>query len=80
MIFGNFARFIGLAAVIYFVAWTAWYMSVLGTDFGLYFEYLRLAWTGKGLEIPPLMQVAAVVTTALCLSLFYIVRWLWRRH
>ena len=55
-----------LIVVAYLVSWSVAYVWLVGTDFGYYAEYLRLAWTNPG-EIPSFLQFIAIVATTLIL-------------
>ena len=45
-------RYSAALVITYFAAWTAAYVFVMGLDLAHYFQYLVLAWTFHGLELP----------------------------
>jgi membrane protein implicated in regulation of membrane protease activity len=45
-------RYAVVLVAVYLVAWTASYAVVTGFDFRYFFQYLRLAWTFSGGELP----------------------------
>jgi hypothetical protein len=55
--------FLYLAVIVlsYFVAWTAAYLTTVGTNLAFYFEYLALFWKLDGLELPAFTGLLSIV-------------------
>jgi membrane protein implicated in regulation of membrane protease activity len=60
----------------YFVAWTAAYLFIVGTDFAYYFEYLGLFWTLDGFELPSFTGALSII---IAIPLSAVSIWLLRR-
>lgn len=58
----KFLRYAVALVAIYFATWTAAYALVLGMDFTHYFEYLALAWTNRGLELPSFIWLFSIIS------------------
>jgi hypothetical protein len=61
-----FLRYAVILAAIYFAAWTVSYAGIFvsrgdGLDFSHYFEYLALAWTFHGGELPAFILLFSVI-------------------
>jgi len=61
-----FLRYAVILAAIYFAAWTVSYVGIFvsrgdGLDFSHYFEYLTLAWTFHGGELPSFIWLFSVI-------------------
>jgi hypothetical protein len=69
------ARFAFVTVVTYFVAWTVWFIAIMGTDFQYYFPYMRLAWSSPG-EIPFFIQAFSVSSAIFLIGAYYVCRWL----
>jgi len=59
-------RYTVVLAAVYFVAWTASYAVMFvsrgdGLDFTFFFEYLRLAWTFSGGELPSFIWLFSII-------------------
>jgi hypothetical protein len=50
-------RYAAILAAVYFAVWAAAYALVAGLDFTYCFQYLRLAWTFSGGELPSIIWV-----------------------
>lgn len=77
-----FFKYAAILAVIYFAAWTLAYVCIFvsrgdGLDFSHYFEYLALAWTFSGGELPLFIWLFSVIAF---LPLVVIVVYLLRKH
>ena len=59
-------RYAAVLVVVYFAAWTASYAAMFvcrgdGLDFSYFFEYLGLAWTFSGGELPSFIWLFSVI-------------------
>ena len=75
-------KYTGAVVATYFVSWTASYILVFldrgdGLDFRYYFQYLRLAWTFSGQELPTFI---CLISIALAFSLSLFVVYLLQRY
>jgi peptidoglycan/LPS O-acetylase OafA/YrhL len=75
--FKRFPLYLAAIGVCYFAAWTASYLFMNGPDFRFYFGYLRLFWTGGGMERPAL---TGGVSIALTIPFSALAVWLIRRR
>jgi hypothetical protein len=57
------SKYIGLLLTIYIFSWTASYIFVMGLDLRYYIEYLVIAWSFRGGEIPAFIWFFSILLT-----------------
>ena len=62
----SYLKYVVVLAVIYFATWTTSYLIVFvsrdgGLDFSHYVEYLVLAWTFRGGELPTFIWLFSII-------------------
>jgi len=73
----TFILHIATIIACYFVAWTAAYLFIVGTDFAYYFKYLGLFWTFDGFELPSFTGALSII---IAIPLSAVSTWLlWRK-